>query len=228
MKKSYLKQNKMILGWALFFFAALVLPVTFNALQDSQKTRASAQSMSSTEFSFTVYLHAIGRSGDTVNPDNSAFSNKSPDRNQRATVVNVYNSSGQLVLSKNDGYVRYNDDKGAYLGVIDMGNTLSSGDYTIKIKIDSYLVRSVPGVQHISAFTQEVMPPITLVAGDFDSNNAINVLDYNFLMGCYSDIMDPAFCDFKKSSIADISDDGHVNQLDYNLFIREISVQHGD
>ncbi len=221
----------MVLGWSLFFFAAFAVPLTVNTLQNTQKdtykTRVSADTLTSTEFAVTTFLHALGNSGDTLNPDNSTFSNKNPDRNRLTVIVNAYNANSQLVLSKTDS-VSYNEAKGAFTNIVDMGNTLPTGDYIIKIKIDGYLIRRIAGLQHVTALTRVTLPAVTLVAGDFDNNNAINVLDYNFLMGCYSDIMDPAFCDLHKAITADISNDSKVNQLDYNLFIREIGVQHGD
>lgn len=231
MKKAYFTKNRIVLAWSLFFFAAFAIPVTINTLQNTQnnvyKSRVSADTLTSTEFSITTFLHSLGNSGDTLNPDNSTFSNKDPDRTRLNVIINVYNSASQLILSKT-GSVSYNEAKGAFMSVVDMGNTLATGDYIIKIKIDGYLTRRIAGIQRVTALTRITLPAVTLVAGDFDNNNTINVLDYNFLMGCYSDIMDPAFCDLRKSAIADISNDGEVNQLDYNLFIREIGVQRGD
>ena len=68
----------------------------------------------------------------------------------------------------------------------------------------------------------------TLIAGDVNQDNKLSVLDYDIIMGCYSDLSPAKNCDAAKKLAADISDDGKVNQDDYNLFLREISVQQGE
>jgi hypothetical protein len=50
----------------------------------------------------------------------------------------------------------------------------------------------------------------------------INILDYNILMGCYSDLSPAINCPAGEEKRADITDDGAVNQFDYNLFLREL------
>ena len=71
-------------------------------------------------------------------------------------------------------------------------------------------------------------PPTTLIAGDVNSDNRLTVADYDLIMDCYSDILPAKNCDANKKLNADISDDGQVNHHDYNLFIRELSVQNGN
>jgi len=48
------------------------------------------------------------------------------------------------------------------------------------------------------------------------------------LMGCYSDFLPPVSCQAVYQAPSDLTDDGNVNQFDYNLFLREISTQPGD
>ncbi len=179
-----------------------------------------------TNFSFTVYLHGIGNSGDSTNPD-SSLSNKNPLHFQRNLSVFVYDANNALVLQQ-QGTINYNNVNGFFNGTINMGTTLQSGNYTVKVKSDSYLRRLIPGIQSITAGTTNIMPAVTLVAGDFNGDNVINIIDYNMLTGCYSDLLPPTFCDQTRKNLTDITDDGNVNQYDYNLFLREINVQHGD
>jgi hypothetical protein len=56
----------------------------------------------------------------------------------------------------------------------------------------------------------------------------MNILDYNILMNCYSDLLPPVNCDALKKGSADLTDDGQVNQYDYNLFLRELNNRGGD
>jgi len=61
-----------------------------------------------------------------------------------------------------------------------------------------------------------------MVTGDINNDNQINILDYNILMGCYSDLLPAVSCNGGDSLLADLTDDGNVNQFDYNLFLREL------
>jgi hypothetical protein len=47
------------------------------------------------------------------------------------------------------------------------------------------------------------------------------------LIGCYSDFSPAKSCTSANKLLTDLNDDGNVNQTDYNLFLREISVQNG-
>ena len=72
------------------------------------------------------------------------------------------------------------------------------------------------------------MPAVHLVTGDIKIDNALNILDYNILIGCYSDFAPAVSCTADLKEEADLTDDGQVNQFDYNLFLRDLSVQNGD
>ncbi len=71
------------------------------------------------------------------------------------------------------------------------------------------------------------VPQISLVAGDANNDNKISILDYNMLLGCYSDFAPAANCPGSNKAQTDFTDDGSVNQFDLNLFLREVSVQTG-
>jgi len=46
------------------------------------------------------------------------------------------------------------------------------------------------------------------------------------MLDCYSDLAAAPNCkDPRKKDITDINDDGFCNQIDYNLFLRELSTQ---
>jgi hypothetical protein len=49
----------------------------------------------------------------------------------------------------------------------------------------------------------------------------VNILDYNMLMDCYSDLTPPKGpCDATKQRATDLTDDGAVNQFDYNFLLK--------
>jgi hypothetical protein len=105
---------------------------------------------------------------------------------------------------------------------------LASGQYIIKVKSDQHLRRAISGFVTLTAGTTQQLPSVTLITGDINNDNSLNVLDYNVIIGCYSDISPATSCTASQKLAADINDDGSVNQFDYNLFLRELSVQTGD
>ena len=79
------------------------------------------------------------------------------------------------------------------------------------------------------------------MAGDTNGDNALNILDYNAFLDCGYGVLNPlpindANSYFNKkicqnhppTENIDIEDNGLVNSYDYNLFLRELSVQNGD
>jgi hypothetical protein len=108
-----------------------------------------------------------------------------------------------------------------------MGTSLSTGVYTVKVKSPQFLRTLVPGIQNITAGTSNQMPVTILVNGDINGDNTLNILDYNILMGCYSDFLPPASCTPANEELSDLDDDLFVNQFDYNLFLRELTNRDG-
>jgi len=193
-----------------------------------------------TVLSFDLLLHGVGAAGDNPNPTGNSLSNKNPLHADRNLDVEVYNTSNQLVSSKS-GTITYASASGTFKGTVDLGATFATGNYNIKIKTDRYLKRLVPGVQHITQLQNNVVPQASLVAGDIAGDNVLNVLDYNAFLDCgYGALTDvpltdpdaaynSSACQVHKPTInVDVDDNGTINSPDYNLFLRELSVQNGD
>lgn len=70
-----------------------------------------------------------------------------------------------------------------------------------------------------------VLSASNMIVGDINGDNKIDILDYNILLGCYSDMLPPTSCNASIKLHADLNNDGKVNQYDYNLFIREVIAQ---
>lgn len=179
-----------------------------------------------TKLSFAIFMHGIGNSGDNANPTNHALSNKNPLHPTRDVSVLVYDVNNQLAASKS-GTITYNTTNGNFVGTVDFGNALPQGAYTVKVQSPSHLRRLVPGIQTIIPQQDNVLPAATLIAGDITGDNSINILDYNLLIGCYSDLLPAVSCTEANKILTDLDDDGKVNQIDYNFFLREITVQAG-
>lgn len=180
-----------------------------------------------TNFSSTICLHGIGNSGDNTSPSLNSLSNKYPKRIQRDMIINVFNSSSALVASKSAN-TSYDYEKGCYAGMFTLNNYLPNDVYTVKLIANGYLQKRVQGSYKITTSPVINLPTTSLVTGDLNIDNKLNILDYNLLMGCYSDLTPAPSCKDDIKTLADLNDDVKVNQIDYNLFLREISVQSGD
>ena len=181
----------------------------------------------SAKLSLTVLLHGIGNSGDNANPNANSLSNKTPLRPNRQALVEIYDVNNDLTTT-GTGTITYSSASGDFKGDIETEGPVPAGKYTIKVRSDYHLTRLVGGIHTIDANATYAVPSIHLVAGDSDDNNQLDIRDYNMLLDCYSDLGPAPDCsDPAKKLATDSNDDGKVNQVDYNLFLREISTQPG-
>jgi hypothetical protein len=125
---------------------------------------------------------------------------------------------------------KYNNSSpsGIFTGTANLTAPLTNGPFALIIGTDHHLARRIPGFMNIQQNQTNTLQPVYLVAGDANSDNVLNIKDYNQLIECYGGSDTAVSCDAEKSLNADFNDDGLVNQFDYNLFLREISQQSGD
>ena len=195
-------------------------PTSGPAQPTTVPTATPVPAAGSTLVNATLLLHGIGKGGDSVNPNGLGTAN--PLHTQRTITMDVYNSQNQLVVSQ-QGTVIFNPTAGNFSGTVNLGTNFASGVYTIKIKSDQYLRGLVSGIQTITAGTTNTLPSLTLIAGDVNGDNQINIVDYNLLVGCYSDLLPAVSCTASNKLMTDLTDDGNVNEFDYNFFIRELT-----
>jgi hypothetical protein len=200
----------------------------------------------STSVNLIVGLDGIGTTGDNANPDyaskpNAAGSTQNPSQTEKYAHVGVFDGNNTLV-SDSEGKIKYvsdttNANYGKFTGNVALAASITSGAYTVKVKVDGHLRKAIPGIQTITAGQANSMAAIRAVAGDVvvtpDAEfNKLNLNDYNVLMSCSSNYSpdngalcqtDPAY-----ALRADLDDNGTVNMFDVTLFLREYSVQNGD
>lgn len=177
-----------------------------------------------TGVSLTLALHGLGKGGDNANPNGSGTAN--PLRPQRNVTLDVFNASNAIVKTV-QGTVAFDSASGLFKGTINLGSDLSSGTYTMRVKTDQFLRSLVPGIQNLTSGQTADAPKTAMVNGDINNDNTVNILDYNILTGCYSDLNAAVNCAAGDKAKADITDDGSVNFFDYNLFLRELSNRGG-
>jgi hypothetical protein len=179
----------------------------------------------SQNMALTLFLHGIGKSGDNSNP--TAGGNMNPLHPQRTATVEFYNASNQLAKTASTT-VTFNSTAGNFQGTGDT-STLAPGSYTAKVKVSQYLKKGIPGIITLPAIASATVGPMSLTTGDANNDNTLSILDYNLLLDCFSDLTPAKNCtDPTKKTATDLTDDGAVNQFDYNLFLRELSVQSGE
>ncbi|HSX09117.1 MAG TPA: VWA domain-containing protein, partial [Candidatus Saccharimonadales bacterium] len=180
-----------------------------------------------TGLALNVLLDGIGNAGDNANPAASTLSNKSPGHPTRDVLAQVFDTNNNLVATAS-GDINYSSASGSFVGTVYTSTALADGNYTLKVRSGFHLTRRVPGVSHLIPNQVNQIPTVELVAGDANNDNRLDILDYNLMIGCYSDLSPAVSCDVATKPTTDFNDDGAVNQFDYNLFLRELSTQPGD
>jgi hypothetical protein len=200
----------------------------------NKPTTTSAPSVTSapgdTILALTVGLDGIGNTGDNALRTDTSAGNKNPIESHRSKAVAVvlFDQNG-VKVSGHIGTINYDEASDLYKGNINLGN--KSGTFIIKITTAGYLTRQLGGFVSLqSGQTHTVNHTIAggpnLIAGDVNSDNALNIKDYNIINACVFN-RNPSVCgDF--AATADYTANGTVDHFDYNLFLRELSVQNGD
>jgi hypothetical protein len=189
---------------------------------------------------FDILLHGVGSAGDNPNPSGSSLSNKSPIHPQRELTVEIVDNNNKVVSTAKGG-INYDASSGSFKGSIPFDSAVSENSYIIKIKTPRYLRRRIPDVQKITPGRDNRIERIDLVAGDTNVDNRLDILDYNAFLDCGYGKLTPLPNDdansvfnsrncqnHKPPEYIDINDDGIIDSIDYNLFLRELSVLQGD
>lgn len=177
-----------------------------------------------TAFILSLKLHGLGSGGDNANEQ--ASGNFTPIHPARTVTADLYNSLNQLISTKQTT-VNLNSSNGLFTGSVFFDLTNGSG-FQLKVRSSQYLARFYPGIILPSSAQIVNLPQLSLITGDTNNDNQLSVLDYNIILDCFADLGLPRNCtDANKKIMSDLTDDGKVDQFDYNLFLRELSVQVG-
>jgi len=214
--------------------------ITISGASSISATPQPLPSVTGTSLGFTLLLDGVGAAGDDANPTGNSLSNKNPLHPQRNLDVQVFNTNNNIVASTSAD-IEYDTGSGEFLGAVGLPASVTNGNYYVKVQTDRYLRRLIPGIVQITSGQQTKVPVVNLIAGDTNNDNVLNILDYNALLDCgYGEIsplpMNDPNSTFNSKACqvhqpaqdVDLNDDGIVNSTDYNLFLRELSVQNGD
>lgn len=133
-------------------------------------------------------------------------------------------------------------------GSVDVGTGVPSGLYIITLRTKGFL-RGKAGIlgssgtaaaTQVNAGTNNQIGPFTLLPGDITSgngqtDNVVDASDYGSgIQPCYGSKFVTSSCPLKPDpgstgwSGADLNDDGQVDGVDYNLFIRSLAAHIGE
>jgi len=168
--------------------------------------------------------------------------NNSPKHNFRAVHVQVYNQNDDPVhatpVIDSNITLTYNTGDGNFENShAGLGKTLtSSGQFQIFIKTSQTLRKKIgANIPLINDNTAIISPAIPLLSGDYLSTNILNgtigsgttdsILQYNAgVSSCYGSTTNTvtSTCTISLTQ-ADLNDDGVVDGIDYNIFLRSLN-----
>lgn len=214
------------LGISLVSLLLAVAQTTQTTQLEQHAAGGSTGNVGNPRLNFTLFLHGIGKGGDNTTP--GAVGAQSPTRPDRQLTVVLYNLKNQRVATL-QGTVHYDNASGSFKGIVDTGS-LGQDTYIIQVGIPNYLTKFIPGVYYTTIGQTTDVQPIHLVTGDIDGDNRLTAwADYSLLLSCWAGSNFFKNCDSTaKQQIADIYDDGRVDEFDYNLLVRELAAQNGD
>lgn len=182
----------------------------------------------STKLNLSLKLGAIGGTGDN-NPDPKTTTKDftvciyaltadptTDAANSKCDATAVPSITKTLSFDKTNG--RYSS------ATFEIGSTLTTGQYQVFVKSGKYLRKRIPGTPTITAGATNQMPQTTLIQGDINGDNRVDIRDYNELLKCFDKNVDTEAC-----KAADVDDSGgKVDGVDQHFLIESLSVKDGD
>ncbi|MCL5970798.1 MAG: hypothetical protein M1450_04855 [Patescibacteria group bacterium] len=202
------------------------------------ETPAPTDETGQTLLDFEIKLMAVGQ-------NKSQSENDDPKNKTRTVSVRLFKSSGSGPVISKTMDVDYDDSSGTFKGTLDLSEDIDkTQDFAIQIKTGKYLSK-IAGiddnriVQRIVKGETKSIPLTMLIVGDINSDNMLNIEDWNIWNACHNKTMDtpvPLQGISGNCSITDLNDDGEVdsnrgakiNMKDYIWLFNSFQVQTGD
>lgn len=174
----------------------------------------------------SIKLAGIGKDG-----------NPAPRHSSRRIQVGVYDMKNQNVKT-GTGFVTFDHDD-LFRGVVHLG-PINNDIYYVKIVSDGTLQRVVmPEFQQLLNNRLNILPTVTLLQGDLDFNNVIDIADYNLALACFRNSqcdqnggtkggITPTPAVLADRKVLDLNDNGVIDLFDYNLLLQNYWKANGD
>lgn len=172
-----------------------------------------------TSFGLTVHLPGIG------NGSANLGLNSTPIHPQRQASIQILDNSNKAVKNINSS-LTYSRETSNYSAMIYLGPDFATGSYSIRVKFENSLVKLIPGIFQITNGKQTYYnSAATLVTGDLNNDNTLGVIDWTLMIAC---IKDEAACTPDVRNIADLNDNGDVDEYDVQILQRGFAIRNGD
>lgn len=149
-----------------------------------------------------------------------------PLHTQRFAEVTLLTPSGTQVAIGN-GTLAYDATTQRFIGNLGLAAVPAAGQYLVKITTPQYLTRLLPlPVTIASGSASLALPQFTLIAGDANNDNKIDILDYNMIYSCYGPKANKTQCTTKNA--VDFDDNALINGIDYNIYLKNLATHEGD
>lgn len=143
--------------------------------------------------------------------------NNNPAPSSVALQIQISNPSTLQAINTVSTSLNYNQTNGKFTGSTQIPN----GSYLLKVKSNNSLWNNI-GPIILSSGQNATAPDATLVTGDLNQDNILDLADYNIFLSCYGS----RTCNQK--GVADVNQDGKVNAQDLNIFYSGLANRQGD
>ena len=158
-----------------------------------------------------------------ISPDTAHGDNNVPKNPTRTVSVKVFNAQNQEVKSVS-GNVVYT--AGSFQGTINLGTGLTTGSYTVKVRLNNTLWKLLYGIITLPPGSTPVPGPVNLVSGDFNQDNVLTIADFNKMISCSRGLPD---CTAADKLVVDMNDDGVINDsTDTAILLSNFAHRTGD
>ncbi len=167
---------------------------------------------------FTVNLPGIGPAG------GGHTLNSKPTNMYRDLDIKLIDSANKVTKLLGETIF----DGSSFVGLASLPEDLAPGAYVVKINTYAGLANTLwkrfDGIFNLSPDRDTAMPAVTLVSGDINEDNQINLADYNIILSCINN----NGCDNVKKRLTDLNDDGKTDETDLNIMFAGLSKRSGD
>ena len=167
-------------------------------LVDVQAVQPTSTPPQGNSANFTLRFQAI--------PPSSGFNFAAKNVNLNLVQAgNITNTFNNISLTPNSS--------GIYSG---MFSGFSSGTYDIFVKSSSHLQKRFAGVFLTSGSSSPNLTNLALVAGDFDNNNSLNIVDISLILSKYTQLSVPVN---STNQQFDVNSDSQINIVDVSIVL---------
>lgn len=203
--------------------------ITSSATTTLTSTRTPTTTTGQDVAKLALYLKFNSIGNNTANSENP--NPKTPTRQVRVEIFDNTNTK----KAESTGNVTYDQASGLFKGIIDVSN-LASGNYSVKVKSNKFLRRLIgketnQPIQPINTGqTPNQTPESSLIVGDINNDNNLDILDYNEYLSCFGRRAGTESCPSPEK--IDLNDDGQTDNpqdmRDQKWLFESFRVQKGD